>query len=209
MFKLSKSVLSGFVFAHRHAMVAVLALLSLTMVWWGVDVVPDFPFEQSRFFVLACVFLGTFLLLAGIALRIWSGLYIGGNKNSSLVVAGPYRLIRNPLYVGNLVSAMGVLCFTESATATLLLITGLAFVYRFTIVHEEMNLLSIFGETYREYSASTPRFVPHATEIKALLKPDIQRPEQITYTNLARELGRGSVFITTGILVLILTQAFV
>src|SRR5947207_2150332 len=43
---------------------------------------------------------GWALAVAGIALRLWATLCIGGRKTHQLVDEGPYSLCRNPLYVG-------------------------------------------------------------------------------------------------------------
>ena len=42
---------------------------------------------------------GVILILVCIVGRTWCTLYIGGNKKRELITAGPYSVVRNPLYV--------------------------------------------------------------------------------------------------------------
>ena len=42
--------------------------------------------------------MGFILLLIGVFGRIWSSLYIEGNKTNNLITSGIYALSRNPLY---------------------------------------------------------------------------------------------------------------
>ncbi len=188
-------------------MVTFLALMALILIWCDIDIVRDLAIEKTAYFTLFCTFLGTLLVLMGIVLRIWSGLYIGGHKNVSLVSSGPYRLIRNPLYAGNMISALGVMTLAQSPAATLVLVAGIAVVYRITITHEENHLLSLFEDNYALYRSKVPRFVPRRHAVSTLLRSGSEQTENISYKNLSRELGRGSVFIATAMMVLIFAHS--
>ena len=73
------------------------------------------------------------------------------------VVTGPYRWLRNPMYSGNVLLAVGV-GFLLSSFLYLLYIAVL-----FTLTHwyvvrvEEPRLRLRFGSSYKAYCASTPR----------------------------------------------------
>ena len=77
----------------------------------------------------------------------------------TLVVRGPYRLTRNPLYVGVVSVLFGEalmvrsLALTEYAAAVFL-----AF-YAFVLVYEEPVLRDKFGAAYAEYCAKVPRWI--------------------------------------------------
>lgn len=78
---------------------------------------------------------------------------------TSLVTTGPFRLVRNPNYTAMLVAAS---CGTAIA-ATWVGVAGIAVLLaslELTARSEEPLLQRRFGESYRDYSAKTGRFVP-------------------------------------------------
>ena len=48
---------------------------------------------------IALKIVGFILILIGGFGRLWSSLYIEGNKNEKLISGGPYSMMRNPLYI--------------------------------------------------------------------------------------------------------------
>lgn len=194
-----KEPLISFVFEHRHGLVGILGCVALLIMWMDM---PVFENAMNEYYlILACAVSGTLLILIGVVIRLWSGLYIGGHKNSDLVTEGPYSLIRNPLYAGNLISALGVMLMTQSLLATLVVMAGLSVIYVATINHEEKKLLRIFGSDYAHYLETTPRLIPQWKTLGDLLY-GTDNSDLITYRNLARELKRGGLFVVTGLLVL-------
>jgi protein-S-isoprenylcysteine O-methyltransferase Ste14 len=103
---------------------------------------------------------GDVLLIAGCAGRIWCALYIAGRKNKALVDRGPYSLTRNPLYFFSFLAFVGAGLSFESLTIAALF--GIVFFATHwpTIRLEERHLRKLFGETFDEYVARVPRFVP-------------------------------------------------
>lgn len=83
-----------------------------------------------------------------------------------LVALGPYRFVRNPMYIGNLLLALGV--GTVLASATYLVYTlFLAIATHFYISKiEEPALLARYGESYQDYCASTSRWIPRVRSQK-------------------------------------------
>jgi protein-S-isoprenylcysteine O-methyltransferase Ste14 len=75
-----------------------------------------------------------------------------------LVRTGPYRLVRHPLYLGELISLTGIVLarFSISATTIYCLIVALQ-IYR--ALQEERLLADIFPE-YQSYSLKKARFLP-------------------------------------------------
>jgi len=102
-------------------------------------------------------------------LRTWATAYLRAeivhdpNQHSEALVAdGPYRHVRNPLYLANLpmVAGIGVLA---SRLGWVVLVVGIyCFVYRL-ILREEKGLLDTQGESYRKYLKAVPRFWPSLT----------------------------------------------
>jgi protein-S-isoprenylcysteine O-methyltransferase Ste14 len=109
---------------------------------------------------------GAVLTLAAAVLRTWASAYLDSEvvhdsqlRTERVVADGPYRYVRNPLYLGiSLMSAgMGLLA---SRWGGVLLVAGLAvFEYRL-IRREEELLLATQGEGYRRFLAAVPRWWP-------------------------------------------------
>jgi protein-S-isoprenylcysteine O-methyltransferase Ste14 len=77
-----------------------------------------------------------------------------------LVVTGPYRYVRNPIYVGVLLIYTGY--FLWFGYWTILAYAALAFigVHSFVVLYEEPALKRKFGASYEEYIKNVPRWVP-------------------------------------------------
>jgi protein-S-isoprenylcysteine O-methyltransferase Ste14 len=80
-----------------------------------------------------------------------------------LVVAGLYRYVRNPQYVGVLLVALG-----EALLAEAVILLGytafLAIAYHlFVLYYEEPTLGRLFGEAYTRYRQRVPRWLPRCS----------------------------------------------
>jgi len=113
------------------------------------------------------------------ALRIWGTAYLGpGTVNSSQMKAGevqasgPYRYVRNPLYLGSwgMIAAMAFLMPPTGALFTMVLLT--VFLMRL-ILAEEAFLTAQLGEPYRHYLSAVPRLIPR---LRTTLPPSSQQP---------------------------------
>ncbi|MGZ3498826.1 MAG: methyltransferase family protein [Vulcanimicrobiaceae bacterium] len=113
------------------------------------------------------------IAIAGELIRCWavgySGVTTRGDEVEApeLVTAGPYAHVRNPLYVGNFITAAGfAIAFTgrNSFPEKLALIGGslglMAGVYARIIPHEEQFLRSEFGGAFERYCEKVPPLVP-------------------------------------------------
>ncbi|WP_353827902.1 methyltransferase family protein [Agromyces sp. SYSU T0242] len=79
-------------------------------------------------------------------------------KVRTLVKHGPYRYTRNPLYVGEMITLVGTVCFSPSwAKVGILVLVGVVQVYR---AIQEERLLERHIPEYAEYKLRTRRFVP-------------------------------------------------
>jgi len=121
----------------------------------------------------------TLLLIACLG-RVWCIMYIGGHKNNSVVSAGPYSMVRNPLYVFSFVGALGLVLMTHSIVIAALLLIFYVGIYPFVVAKEESNLHGLFGEAYQAYCDKTPRFIPslklYSTQTK--VPADVSRMEK-------------------------------
>ena len=76
-----------------------------------------------------------------------------------LVIAGPYQVSRNPMYVSGLFVWLGWTVFYGSpAVFIVLALLWVVFVFR-VIPHEERLLEGLFGEEYLEYRRSVRRWI--------------------------------------------------
>ena len=78
---------------------------------------------------------------------------------TTLVVTGPYRFTRNPIYVGFVLAYFGLAIVLTSMWVLLLLIPVLVILQRGVVAREEDYLERQFGEAYRKYKARVPRWL--------------------------------------------------
>ncbi len=117
--------------------------------------------------------LGLPVALAGELLRCWavgySGVTTRGDEVEAprLIGAGPYAHVRNPLYLGNFITAAGfAVAFTGKNCwrSRVALVGGalgaMAAVYAIIVPHEVAFLRSQFGEEFERYCERVPPFVP-------------------------------------------------
>jgi len=126
---------------------------------------PD-PFAVSD---LPLRVLGGLSVLAGIVLGLWCtpqfGVLGSGTPNHAnpprfLVGVGPYRIVRNPMYV-----AVGLMLAGEALTfgsiSLLAYVVLMALVCHVVVVFsEEPTLRRAFGPAYEEYCRRVPRWIP-------------------------------------------------
>lgn len=84
----------------------------------------------------------------------------------NLVMRGPYRYARNPMYVGVLAILLGEALAFRSHFLPLYAGSVLVCVTLFVRLYEEPMLLRKFGDSYRQYCATVPRWVPHRPQTK-------------------------------------------
>jgi protein-S-isoprenylcysteine O-methyltransferase Ste14 len=93
----------------------------------------------------------------GLALRAWAAGHLA--KNQRLAVSGPYSFTRNPLYLGTLITAIGLATAAHSIGLALLFIALFALVYLPAIELEEQHLMAILPG-YAAFAARVPLLVP-------------------------------------------------
>ncbi len=83
-----------------------------------------------------------------------------------LVVRGPYRCVRNPMYFGAALFLGGIGLFYRSAAVAVYALVLLATAHLIVILYEEPALRRTFGLDYEEYCRSVPRWWPHARPLR-------------------------------------------
>jgi protein-S-isoprenylcysteine O-methyltransferase Ste14 len=79
------------------------------------------------------------------------------------VAVGPYRYVRNPMYVGGLLLLLGLGLYEHSVSILLMALTLLLVVHLLVVLYEEPTLRKLFGASYEEYCKSTRRWLPGAS----------------------------------------------
>jgi protein-S-isoprenylcysteine O-methyltransferase Ste14 len=120
-------------------------------------------FSASTVVVLV---VGILFAVTAALLRTWGAAYLGSNvvhgdamHGNRLVAAGPYRYMRNPLYLGTYLHTFALALLTMPSGALFLLVTIGVLELRL-IGAEEAFLTEKLGEPYRAYCAVVPRIIP-------------------------------------------------
>jgi len=118
---------------------------------------------------------GVAMLAALVLFVIGAGLYLSSVWNfgargrgtplpidapKELVIRGPNRHTRNPMYVGLLSALLGWLVLFQTGILAAYLLVGSVAVYLFVIGYEEPHLRELFGAQYDAYKSRVPRWLP-------------------------------------------------
>jgi protein-S-isoprenylcysteine O-methyltransferase Ste14 len=181
-------------FRLRMAINAAIIVLGFWAPWvegWGigsrVSLLEWLALQLSRTGAFSFTLVTPVVIIAGAAiagigalLRVWGTAYLGStivqsaNMQAAGVMAdGPYRFVRNPLYLGLwcMVAAMTLLMPPTGALFAMVMLT--VFLLRL-ILGEEALLLRQLGDPYRTYLANVPRLIPRlrTTVARGGRKPD-------------------------------------
>jgi protein-S-isoprenylcysteine O-methyltransferase Ste14 len=102
---------------------------------------------------------GLSISIVGLWLRGWAAGHLA--KNEQLAMSGPYAYMRNPLYAGTLITALGVVVAAQSIWLAILFAAVFLLVYLPAIELEEQHLRRIFPD-YAGYADRVRRFLPIA-----------------------------------------------
>lgn len=110
--------------------------------------------------------LGITLMFVGASIRLWATKHIGRRmpwmkkKGKQLVKTGPYAMVRNPLYIGNIIIATGLSLLSELIWFTPLVILYLFVLYHLIALYEEKKLSERWGKDFQRYLKEVPRWIP-------------------------------------------------
>ena len=110
---------------------------------------------------------GVTLVVAGLGLMGWAGAVMTRSHTTvspwaavtALVTEGPFRLTRNPIYLGDLLVYLGIALWVRTWWPLLLLPLVLVTVQRLVIGPEERYLTSRFGADYTAYRQRVRRWI--------------------------------------------------
>ena len=146
--------LGGWLFRHRTSLplpvAAAILLLHVGEIPWS----------------FALVAAGVTITLLGETLRLWGVHHIGvisrtrSDRLGPLVASGPFALLRNPLYVGNIALWVGFALTARLVWLAPVIVVLLGLEYHAIVRWEEQLLESRLGDTYRAYAAGVNRWLP-------------------------------------------------
>jgi protein-S-isoprenylcysteine O-methyltransferase Ste14 len=145
---------------HPALSFLVVLLLGIVLERWAAPPWAGWPPPATKLVV------GLALVALALALVVWGALTLRrartpiepGHVPTSLVTAGPYRLTRNPLYLGQLLflAGLGLAVFPWLLAGALL--QGLL-LDRIVIPSEERRIADHFGEAFEAYRRRVRRWV--------------------------------------------------
>jgi len=100
---------------------------------------------------------GALIVLPGIGLRALASGHV--KKNEELTTTGPYAYVRNPLYLGSLIMALGFTVAARSPWILLIMVAMFVAIYLPVICTEETYLRQVFT-SFDDYAQNVPRLLP-------------------------------------------------
>ena len=101
--------------------------------------------------------IGLLITIPGIALRALASGHV--KKNEELTTTGPYAYVRNPLYLGSLIMAIGFAIASQSVWV-LLIIAIMFFAIYLPVIRGEESYLRTAFPSFEAYSQNVPRLWP-------------------------------------------------
>jgi len=149
--------LGGWLFRHRTSIPLPIALALLV-----IPASSPSPVLSTSLFGL-----GVLTVAAGEGIRLWAVHHIGvisrtrSDRLGPLVDSGPFGLVRNPLYLGNILLWLGFALSARLLWLAPIIVALLVFEYHAIVRWEESLLSERLGESYRRYMDRVPRWVPN------------------------------------------------
>ena len=202
---------SALEFRLRVVIVVAIILLGFWSPWAGahrISLLEWLALELSRLGAVSfaaatpiVIVLATLIAAVAVWLRVWGAAYLGagvvnsGDMHAGAVMAdGPYRFVRNPLYLGSwcMVTAIAFAMPVSGAAMTIVLVP---LFYLRLILGEEKFLSGQLGEPYQAYLRAVPRLIPL---VRSKVTPGGGRPR---WTNaVLSELNPIGVLLVTAVL---------
>ena len=124
-----------------------------------------FDIGELRYFGIVPIVFGTIVYLwcSICFIFIGKGTPIHSMPPKKLVIAGLYRFVRNPMYVGGFLILAGEAVLFQSGGLLAYFLLMFAIFNLHVLAYEEPRLLKRFGESYQHYRAGVRRWFPRLT----------------------------------------------
>jgi protein-S-isoprenylcysteine O-methyltransferase Ste14 len=206
---------SAVLFRYRMAINTAIIVLGFWAPWiqlWGIgshiSLLEWLALQLSRTGLLSftvatpvVIVCGTLIAAIGAVLRIWGSAWLGHGvvlhsqmQAGSLAADGPFRYVRNPIYLG-LGCMFAALALLMPATGALFVLIATPLFLFSLILGEEAFLTAQFGEPYRAYLRSVPRLIPR---LRSTLAPSGNKPHWLQ--GVLSEINPIGVFFTIAFL---------
>jgi protein-S-isoprenylcysteine O-methyltransferase Ste14 len=112
------------------------------------------------------IWAGVPIVAAGELLRLWAVHHIGvisrtrSDRLGPLIDSGPFSIVRNPLYLGNILLWVGFAVSARLPWLVPVIVLLLAFEYHAIVRWEEQLLTARIGPAYGDYTRRVPRWRP-------------------------------------------------
>lgn len=123
-------------------------------------------FENHIIFVIGGFFFGI-----GVIIRLWAQIYLHNRLKfrTDLTTGGPYKYVRNPLYIGNTLILIGFVMLCELFWFAPVMFAWCIFVYSKVVHEEEKHLSKKYGQLYEDYRKSVPAWIPKHLPVRLSL----------------------------------------
>ncbi len=154
------------------------------------------------------ILIGLVVALSGEAIRIWSVSLAGSETRTTsgvggtyLVTQGPYSIVRNPLYVGNILiyTGIGIMSFALFPYLQIFAFLFFLFQYYCIILAEENILATKFGNVFTEYKNTVNRFLPGKNKISDKINSNLELNVKAGFKSERRSIQ--ALIITSSIIV--------
>jgi protein-S-isoprenylcysteine O-methyltransferase Ste14 len=202
---------SAVLFRFRMLINAAIVILGFWAPWvqfWNIGsritLLEWLPLQLSRLGLMrftvatpAVIVAGSLIALIGAVLRIWGSAWLGHGvvlhgqmQGASLTADGPFRYVRNPLYLG-IACMIAALALLMPASGALFVFVAVPLLLLALIAAEEAFLTTQIGDPYRVYLRSVPRLFPR---LHTSLPPTGNKPHWLQA--VLSEINPIGVFIT-------------
>ncbi|MDH4231981.1 MAG: isoprenylcysteine carboxylmethyltransferase family protein [Nitrospirota bacterium] len=117
---------------------------------------------------------GMLLLLAGTILHVWTGMLLGlwglmglpeisARMKGRLVTRGPFSVVRHPTYLAHTLMFLGVFLLSGVVAVAVITFVDFLLITLVIIPLEDRELLSRFGDKYKQYMEKVAGFIPRIT----------------------------------------------
>ena len=137
--------------------------ITLLLVAWLLD----HFFPQFRFIFGAFRYIGILIFIFGLSIT-FSSFYLfkknktpilPGQKPTFMVAAGPYKLTRNPMYLGVALALLGISVYIENLLSLMSPVIFFLIMNYIYIPFEEKLMEQIFGQQYLNYKKKVRRWI--------------------------------------------------
>lgn len=144
-------------------------LRGVLMAPWLVFMMFSTYWECERYWVIP---VGLAVFAVGFAIRVWSQMHLHYRLkvHKVLTTTGPYRFVRNPIYIANTLILLAACIVSELLWLAPFLLVWCALVYSLVVRHEERHLTSKYGQAYLDYLNDVPRWLPR---VPPLIQPHV------------------------------------